>query len=220
MEKQAPQEDNAAETSTHLDNTTEFEENLVEDVLRGEKEAVSKFLKSYLPLFRSSIIRTHLRSKGSSFSTEWSVEDLTQEIILALVQDNFKILRTWKSIHGISLKTYLYRFCVQRIIDFQRKMLAAKRNLPPGDQLLNMLSIVETNQELAYDEKEYLRNLSRILSEELAPPEQELFKMTFIEERSSDDICQTLGISSDTFYQRRVRLRMRIAALSSKLGPY
>ncbi|MFA6217660.1 MAG: RNA polymerase sigma factor [Candidatus Omnitrophota bacterium] len=93
--------------------------NFVQKCIDGDKQAWDEFISKYSRLIYNYIYSV-LRSKGTDHLSGDMVNDLFQEIILSLVEDNFKKLRSFKSRNGCSFATWLRQIVVNRTIDHIR----------------------------------------------------------------------------------------------------
>ncbi len=92
----------------------------VQSCVKGDKQSWDTFVEKYSRLIYT-YIRSILKLKGLSVSQE-NIDDLFQEIFLALVKDDFKKLKTFKAKNGCSLASWLRQVTVNFTIDYIRKL--------------------------------------------------------------------------------------------------
>ncbi|MBM3245796.1 MAG: sigma-70 family RNA polymerase sigma factor [Candidatus Omnitrophica bacterium] len=95
----------------------------VQRCVAADKKSWDEFVNKYSRLIYN-YIHSVLKIKGYP-ATEEAVNDLFQEIILALVKDNFKRLRTFKGRNGCSLASWLRQVSVNFTIDYIRRLKPA-----------------------------------------------------------------------------------------------
>ena len=91
----------------------------VQRCVKGDKPAWSEFVIKYSRLIYNYIYSV-LKVKGSILTQE-NINDLFQEIFLALVKDNFKKLRSFKAKNGCSLASWLRQVTINYTIDYLRR---------------------------------------------------------------------------------------------------
>jgi RNA polymerase sigma factor (sigma-70 family) len=89
--------------------------------VKGERQSWDKFVDKYSRLIYN-YIHSVLKAKGVSKFSQDNIEDLFQEILLALVQDNFKKLKSFKGRNGCSLASWLRQVVINYTIDYIRKL--------------------------------------------------------------------------------------------------
>lgn len=93
---------------------------LVQSCIKGDKNSWGQFVDKYSRLIYSCIHNV-LNSRGNDLSGE-CVRDLYQELFRALIDDNFKKLRSFRAKNGCSLATWLRQVTVNFAIDYLRKV--------------------------------------------------------------------------------------------------
>lgn len=88
--------------------------------LRRDKQSWDEFLKRYSRLIYNYIY-TVLKTKGLILTQE-NINDIFQNIFLALIKDNFKKLRSFKAKNGCSLASWLRQVVINYTIDYIRKL--------------------------------------------------------------------------------------------------
>ena len=128
----------------------------VQSCVKGDKLAWDEFINKYSRLIYN-YIHSVLKIKGSLLSQQ-NIEDLFQEIILSLIQDNFKKLKSFKAKNGCSLASWLRQVVVNYTIDYIRKLKPT-------------VSIDEENEE-DVSLKEVLADTSAPVTDKLAKDER------------------------------------------------
>lgn len=88
--------------------------------VKGDALAWDEFISRYSRLIYN-YIHSILRLHGINYPAQDSVSDLFQEILLSLVKDDFRKLRTFKAKNGCSLASWLRQVTINHTIDYLRK---------------------------------------------------------------------------------------------------
>ena len=89
----------------------------------GDKHTWDQFIERYSRLIYSALAKA-FRIHGCAVSQE-TLNDLFQEILLILLQDNFKKLKTFKARNGCSLAGWLRQITLHYAVDYMRKLKPA-----------------------------------------------------------------------------------------------
>jgi len=131
----------------------------------GDKRAWDEFVDKYSRLIYN-YIHSVIKTKGVSFSQE-NINDLFQEIFLALARDNFKKLGTFKGKNGCSLASWLRQVTINASIDYLKKLRPAFSIEEENADGLALKDILSDNALSASDtllEKERLSNLKNCIA--------------------------------------------------------
>jgi RNA polymerase sigma-70 factor (ECF subfamily) len=185
---------------------TEIDSNLLKRCLAEEPGAWKDFVDRFIGLFVHVINHSaHARSVSLS---EDDVEDLCAEVFLALLGDNFAILRRFQG--KSSLATYLSvvarRIVVREMV--RRRMAQAFGHVNAHHASLNQAG-AETTRELqrvVEDREEVQRML-----ENLPTADAEIVRQFHLEGKSYREISLQLGIPENSIGPTlsRARLKMR-----------
>ena len=117
----------------------------VQSCVRGDKRAWDEFVDKYSRLIYNYIYRV-LNTKGAHLAQE-GIDDLFQEIFLALLKDNFKKLKSYQGKNGCSLATWLRQVTINFTIDYLRKIKPAVSLDEETDDGLSLKAILADNAE-------------------------------------------------------------------------
>jgi RNA polymerase sigma factor (sigma-70 family) len=92
----------------------------VQSCISHDEQAWDEFLKRYSRLIYS-YIHSVLRSKSSHLPQE-QLQDIFQELIFALIKDDFKKLKSFQAKNGCSLASWLRQVTINFTIDCLRKL--------------------------------------------------------------------------------------------------
>lgn len=186
---------------------SDLDRGLVERCLGKEPGAWNDFVDRYVGLIYHVI--HHVAHSRSRLLSEADTEDIAAEVLLAVVDDDYDVLRRFKGVS--SLPTYLTvitrRICVREIIRRQREAELGHANAHReivGD-LSGEAEAIATAEEV-----------ERIL-DELPEKEAEVVRLYHLKYMNYRQIGKQLGISENSVgpILAKARKRMRRAAQSS-----
>ncbi len=185
---------------------TEIDSHLLKRCLAEEPGSWKDFVDRFIGLFVHVI--NHSAHARSVTLLEVDVEDLCAEVFLALLDDNFAILRRFQE--KSSLATYLAvvarRIVVREMV--RRRMAQAFGHVNAHHASLNQAG-AESSRELqsVVEDKE---EVQRML-EDLPPSEAEIVRQFHLEGKSYREISSQLGIPENSIGPTlsRARLKMR-----------
>lgn len=186
---------------------SDLDRGLIDRCLGKEPGAWNDFVDRYVGLIYHVI--HHVAHSRSRLLSEADIEDIAAEVLLAVVDDDYEVLRRYKGLS--SLPTYLTviarRICVKEIIRRQREAelghASAHREIV-GD-LSGEAESIATAEEV-----------ERIL-DELPEKEAEVVRLYHLKYMNYRQIGKQLGISENSVgpILARARKRMRRAGQSS-----
>jgi RNA polymerase sigma factor (sigma-70 family) len=187
---------------------TEHEKTLIAGCVKGEKAAWDAFVRQYSALIYHTIKKT-LSLHHTEPSPEF-VDDLSQEVFLSLVKDDFFQLRRFRGDNGCTLASWLRMIAVRRTIDQLRKSKLETDAITdtcadPGDDLTS--AVLD-------------RQLSDLLVRALAtllPRERILIDLFFRQNLSAQDVASILHLPSGAVYTQKSRILAKLRKSLEKL---
>lgn len=182
----------------------------VRRALAGEEPALTRLVRTLTPVIQSRVARGLLlrrTGKASGRNIRQEVEDLTQEIFLALFADGGKALRSWQPERGLSLLNFVGLVAERQTASILRsgKRSPWKEESPfPED--LNQAAPERGPEEITAS-REQLKLLLHRLTEELSPLGRHLFDLLFLRELPFEEVTRQTGMTPDAVYAWRSRLR-------------
>ncbi len=193
----------------------------VHRALAGDESALARLVDVLTPVIQARVARCLLlqRTGGSTGrAIRQEVEDLTQEVFLALWAEDGKALRRWDPRRGLSLANFVGLVAERQTVSILR---SGKRSPWKEDPTLTEElddKAPESGPEQVAASREELRLLVRRLHEELSPLGRHLFSLLFLEELSVPEVVQRTSMSSDAIYAWRSRLRRLAHQLFAELS--
>jgi RNA polymerase sigma-70 factor (ECF subfamily) len=185
---------------------------LIRNIIRGDKEAFDLLVKEYSSLVTSTIYKVFY--KYSFNAKKEDVEDLHNALFLSLMENEFKKLRQFKGIS--SLSSYIYVITTRFVVDFLRKQ---KKHVSIDCDETSLL--VKDNGVLpdkAIELTEEEKTVKKIIKT-LPPSDQLLLRLVFEKELSPNEVTKIMKISMVAYYNRKSRIMKRIKKMCEKLDP-
>lgn len=197
---------------------------LLSRALAGDEPALARLVDRLTPVVQARVARTLLLSGSPERRSglRQQVEDLAQEVFLALFRDGARVLRSWEPERGLSLENFVGLVARRRALSFLRSGRGgARAEEPAGDGELERIAPAggaERGPERRAVDRDQLRRLLRRLEEELSPLGWHLFQLLLVEERPVDEVERAIRMSRDALYAWRSRLRRRARGLLDEIG--
>jgi RNA polymerase sigma factor (sigma-70 family) len=195
---------------------------LVRRALAREQAALNRLVAKLTPVIQARVARTLMARRSrlaSGHDLRQKVEDLSQEVFLALFEKDEKALRSWQSERGLSLENFVGLVAEREVLSFLR---SGRRNPWKEDPFLTEDEIdtaaPDSDPEEITASRELLSRLLDRLREELSPEGYWLFQLLFIEELSQTEVQEATGLSADAVYARRSRLRRKAQELLTEMS--
>lgn len=170
------------------------DEDLVREALAGDARALRAIWDRYAPLAR--------RVVGRSLGPQWDVEDIVQDVFLAL----FKNLRVVRD--PSALRAFVISICVRSVRqELRKKRVRRLIGLSPTHELDELRSV-----SVDHEARQTLLGLYRAL-ERLPFRERTAFALRHIEGMELDDVAAALGVSTPTVRRSLVKADERLTRL-------
>ncbi len=192
----------------------------VAGALAGDEDALNRLVDRLTPVIQSRVAALLVRSSTSGAGgLRPQVEDLVQEVFIAIFDKGATTLRSWDPARGTSLESFVAVVAERRAISFLR---SGRKNPwkeePTLPEELDGLSS-DVSSEALVASRELLREILRRLEEELSPQGWKVFGLLFVEQLSVPEISRETGLSADAIYAWRSRLRRLARRLRRDIEP-
>jgi RNA polymerase sigma factor (sigma-70 family) len=154
-------------------------------------------------------VRKVLRRYGVSPSRQ-DVDDIISDVWLALVQDDMRKLRQYDAARGFRLASFIGMVATNTTIDHLRGRQL--RTTPIEDAFDGCAKDPWVVPRDTVEEKERAELARRALVQ-LTVDERDFFVECFQAERSPDELARDLGISTNTVYARKFKIRAKLAGI-------
>jgi DNA-directed RNA polymerase specialized sigma24 family protein len=193
---------------------------LLDKALAGDAAATRELVALLIPVVQARVARTLLRRRaGSGRDARQEVEDLAQDVFIALFADGGKVLRAWDVSRGLSLAS----FC-GLIAEREAASILRSGRRSPWTEAATELDDLEKSLaevpdvEVRVSSREQLVRLLDRLRESLSPRGLELFHRLVIEEESVEAVCASTGMTSDAVYAWKSRIGKVVRKLAVEMA--
>ena len=193
----------------------------IERVLSNGRPALTKLIKKLIPIIQESIKATLFRHRwqADGRNIQQEIDDFVQDTLISLLNNDAHVLRSWDPDLGLSLASYV-RLVAERQVS--SALRTGKRNpwkespcIGPSLERATCsrhayisvnLSLKSHDIEGQYESKEILATLCSHFEKQLSLLGQTIFTRLYIDEKTINEICDELGMSSDAVYAWKSRL--------------
>jgi RNA polymerase sigma-70 factor (ECF subfamily) len=194
-----------------------LDKQLVNRALEGERAAVRELIEQLLPVIRRRAVGSLARyGRGAESETE----DICQEVLLGLFREDRAALAAWDPERGLALSQFVGMLAQRRVISHLRSRASkpARHMLTEPESLERLVNQSATNQldprDPAHDT---FHELADRLSLTLSPLGLEMFYRLYVWEQPTEQITEQLGLSAESIYQWRSRLKKAAASVLKEL---
>lgn len=182
---------------------------LVRRALTGEETALKALVDRLMPVVQARIARSLLRRRHGldPAAARAQLEDLTQEVFLALFEKDSRTLRRWDPERGASLKNFVGLVAERRVISYFRRSSNAQDEEELPESLDPEDPSPRVDPERVTASRHLLRGLNDHFRAELSPLGWTLFEMLMIWQGSVREVSDELGMNPEAVRKWRTRLR-------------
>jgi RNA polymerase sigma-70 factor (ECF subfamily) len=185
---------------------------LVKAVIAREPAAWPGFFAKYERLI-VACVRRALRRYGASHSEE-DIEDLVSQTAFNLVKDDYKKLRTFDPDRGYKLSSWVGLIATNTALDALRRRgptdVWAAASLDDTDPVVPTLAAGEAGPGESLDRKDEIRLVQSAIGE-LSDTDRLFLEYYYVEELEPEEISRLMGISLNTVYSRKNKIREKLA---------
>ena len=185
---------------------------LVAAVIAREPAAWPTFFAKYERLVLACIRRV-LRRYGAAHGEE-DIEDLASQTALNLVKDDYKKLRTFDAGRGYKLSSWVGLIASNTALDALRRRgptdVWSAASLDDTDPVMPLLVTSAEGPGEALDRKDDIRQAQDAIAE-LSDGERLFLEYYYVEDLEPEEIARLMGISLNTVYSRKNKIREKLA---------
>lgn len=199
--------------------STETDRALVERALTGDRAATRALVAALTPVVRARVARVLLRRASAAGGRDvgQELDDLTQDVFVALFENRGRVLQSWSPDGGLSLANFAGLVAERRTASVMRSKRRSPWTDDPTDPVDLGPAAGSAGFERVVDERNLLAALLQRLRSELSPKGLQMFELMMIEQRPVAAICEQTGLSSAAVYAWRSRLAKQARALRESL---
>lgn len=190
----------------------------VQRALQGDRAAVRAFVEALTPTIQARVARTLMRRRpvGPARDVHQEVEDLCQQVFVALFADGARALRAWDPNRGLPLGPFVGLIAEREVNSVLRSQ---RRNpwtdAPTEDERLDAASEGDGPEREAAS-REVLHKILARLRETLSDRGMQMFYWLYVDGRTVEDICTMTDMKPDAVYAWRSRLGKQARALAAE----
>lgn len=189
--------------------------------LAGDPADRRALMSKLMPIVQARVARVLLRSRpASGVAARQELNDVMQEVFVALFEDDAHILRAWSAERGLSLANFVGLIAERQTISVLRSGKRCPfRETPSELDELDRALEPEASPEPSVLSRDFIQRLVERLRETLSPKGLDLFYRLFVDAESVEDVASSTGMSTDALYAWRSRLGKQVRALAAELAP-
>jgi len=184
---------------------------LISEIIAGSRQAYESLVEKYQPMVRKTV--SYLLYRYRHNNNEAAVDDLTNDVFLSLMEDDFKKIRQFKGLS--SFATYLRVIASRQALAFLRRP-SREVQTKAADRISRTADPSPSPEELYREQGN--RSLMAEAIAALKPADQLLMKLTYYQELSAEETARIMNISLSAFYSRKSRIVKKIENYCIKNG--
>lgn len=186
---------------------------LLEASTKGQRDRLwGEFVRRYERLIVSCVVKA-LRRYGATFSRD-DLDDLTGDVWLTLLREDMRKLRQYDAARGFRIASFLGLVATNATIDHLRARQADAT--PLDDVIEDWASLRAEPKPDSVIEREQ-QELARAALAQLSVDEREFVVGCFRDERSPEELARTLGVTTNTVYSRKFKIREKLQRIVRSL---
>lgn len=171
-----------------------------------------EFVRRYERLIVSCVVKA-LRRYGATFSRD-DLDDLTNDVWLTLLREDMRKLRQYDAARGFRIASFLGLVATNATIDHLR---ARQAEAAPLDEMIEdwaSLRAEPVRDAVVAREEEAI---ARAALAQLSVDERAFVVGCFREERSPEELARQLGVTTNTVYSRKFKIREKLQKIVRSL---
>jgi DNA-directed RNA polymerase specialized sigma24 family protein len=189
--------------------------------LAGNARARRELMLKLMPIVQARVARILVRARpASGVAPRQELQDVMQEVFVALFEDDARTLRAWDESRGLSLANFVGLVAERQTVSILRSGKRSPfRETPSELEELDRALDPEQGPEPSALSRDLLVRLVERLRETLSPKGLDLFYRLYVDDESVDQVAIDTGLSTDALYAWRSRLGKQVRALAFELAP-
>jgi len=183
---------------------------LLEALLAAQKKVEhdrlwAAFVSRYERLIVSCVVKA-LRRYGATFSRD-DLDDLVGDVWLVLLREDMKKLRQYDAGRGFRIASFLGLVATNATIDHLR---ARQAEATPLDDVIEDYASLRAEAPRDVVEAREEAEMARAALAQLSGDERAFVVDCFRDERSPEELARALGVTTNTVYSRKFKIREKL----------
>jgi len=201
------------------------EAKLVERALTGDGPGLRALVDRLTPVIQRRVARVLARTGGArGRAVRQELQDLVQEVFVALLENGARVLRMWEPARGMSLDGFVGLVAEREAIS----ILRSGRRSPWSEDPTSYDSLDgHVGQELGFalnperivSERDLLGQILDTLYQELSPKGLLMFELLLVEQLEVDEVARRTGLDAGAIYAWRSRIGKMAREARERLAP-
>lgn len=192
---------------------------LVRRAVGGDADALRALVHLLRPVVQTEVAWSLQRfaPRGRGRDPRQETADLVQEVFLALLENDARILSAWDPARGRGLGSFVQlvaRHQVASVLRSHKRCPWTEDPTPLDDMALDP----EPSPEARVVDVDEARRVMDELRGGLSTRSAMMFEGLYVQEREVDDVCQEFALTRDALYAWRSRLKRRAQDILQRLG--
>jgi RNA polymerase sigma factor (sigma-70 family) len=170
------------------------------------------FVQRYERLIISCVVKA-LRRYGATFSRD-DLDDLVGDVWLVLLREDMKKLRQYDATRGFRIASFLGLLATNATIDHLR---ARQAEATPLDDVIEDYASMRAEAPRDTVEAREEAELARAALAQLSGDERAFVVDCFRDEVAPEDLARTLGVTTNTVYSRKFKIREKLQKIVRSL---
>ncbi|MBI5484460.1 MAG: sigma-70 family RNA polymerase sigma factor [Deltaproteobacteria bacterium] len=192
---------------------------LIQALLSNDRSAWECFVKRYSPVVWSSINRTF--DRYCPHSGEMEREDVYSKVFIALLENDFAVLRSYDHARSSSMATYLAVISTRKAIDHlrsEKQFRYVSVVCEDGTSLLDSIPDAKADLHHLIEKAEDANSVKSAVSL-LTERDRKMYHLMFDKELSAEQIAGALSVSIPAIYIRKTRLVEKLKKIMKDISP-
>ena len=191
----------------------------IDAALRRDAAACRRLVARVTPAIQRRVAGLLRRRMGpAATQNDAELMDLTQEALLALFENDGRVLRSWDPVRGAALPTFAGLVAERVAISiFRSGRRGGWREDPTLTEDLDKMGPATAGPGAVVEDRQFLEALVERLRETLNPRGRSLFQAIYVDEKPLDEVAVTHGMTVEAVYIWRSRARKLLQTLRDEL---
>jgi RNA polymerase sigma-70 factor (ECF subfamily) len=195
-------------------------EAVVDRALARDADAVRALIDALTGVVQARVVRVLGRRAGTrgGRSARQEMEDMAQEVFVALFADDARALRSWDRARGLSLTNYVGLIAEHQVAS----ILRSGRRSPWADEPTELDVLADTVDDAALPEahvasREEFGALLERLRATLTPRGLQLFYALFVDDVAVPTLCERMAMTEDAVYAAKSRILKVVRTVAAEM---